>query len=627
MANHEIKIFNKGIHNLLDAEIIPKEAGQDGQNWYSEDGRLKLILGRALVGSEGLVGNITGETFGYKVDGSQIHWRKAGTKIQYFDGTTWLDTVTGLTATADYSFTNYSSLAGTFTYAFGVDGIYKMHNAVPQSFCSMFSSAINYKGRAFIDKGRAILWNRMEDRTGLYGSWIDNKRTVTGASGVYTAVTAEATTSLTGTLAFKAGGATRNCFGVTITLTASGEVYTDAYLGTLSGSLGGTGTINYITGAYTLSNAGVGTANYQWEDSNLRGVTDFRKSALRLAGEGFQFPQDIGGDAILNVLVGQDGAYYSMKSNSTYKLDIASNDTDASNEIYRTQIGIPSYRSAVSSSKGIIFINTSTPEKPEMTILQKNITGDNIEPIVLFPQFKFVNYNYDDCTIFFYERYILVACKSVGSVNNDTILLCNVTENTVEIQRYQARTFASSLGLLYAGSPVSASVYSMFSGFDDDGSAIDNYYILKDEMYGSERLKKYRRIRLKGHISPNQSYEVYTNVDNQGFQLVGTVLGSGSYVDYTSPQSIGANLIGSAQIGGDDMTNIYPYFMEIRIKKQQKFRKRSVRFIAKGIGYVDIDYLMDWDISTYESKIPSAYRQKQNVSMSGLIENQALPEF
>jgi len=34
-------------------------------------------------------------------------------------------------------------------------------------------------------------------------------------------------------------------------------------MGTFVGSLGGTGTINYITGAYTLSNAGVGTASYQ----------------------------------------------------------------------------------------------------------------------------------------------------------------------------------------------------------------------------------------------------------------------------------------------------------------------------------------------------------------------------
>ena len=40
-----------------------------------------------------------------------------------------------------------------------------------------------------------------------------------------------------------------------------------------------------MTGAYTLSASGVGTVNYQWEMTNNKGVTDFSKSATRLAGE------------------------------------------------------------------------------------------------------------------------------------------------------------------------------------------------------------------------------------------------------------------------------------------------------------------------------------------------------
>jgi len=229
MANSEINLFKSGVHNLLNAEIIPKDASQDAQNWYTQDGVIKLIPGKAPVGSAGSVGFITGEIFGYKVDGSTVHWRKAGTKIQYFDGTTWQDTITGLTADADYTFTNYSSLAGTFTFAFGVDGIYKMHNANPASYNSMYNASINFKGFAFIDRGRTILWNRTEDKTGLYGSYVDNQRAVSGSTGVYTSVTGEATSSLTGTLAFKTGNPTRNCFNVQITLTGSGEVYTDNY--------------------------------------------------------------------------------------------------------------------------------------------------------------------------------------------------------------------------------------------------------------------------------------------------------------------------------------------------------------------------------------------------------------
>ena len=626
MQNKEIELFAKGVHNLLDNEVIPKDAASDSLNWYTQDGKIKLIPGKLLVGTEGVAGNVTGEIFGYKVDGSKVHWRKIGTKIQYLNGSTWTDTVTGLTSSADYTFTNYSSLAGTFTFAFGVDGIYKMHNAVPGSFCSMYDSTKNFKGKAFIDKGRAILWDRNEDKTGLYGSWIDNQRAVSGSTGVYTAVSGEATTSLTGTLAFKAGGATRNCFAVTITLTGTGEVYTDNYLGVLTGSLGGTGTINYITGAYTLSNAGVGTAAYQWENSNLRGVTDFSKSATRLAGEGFQFPQDEGGDAIINVLIGSDG-YYSMKKQSAYRLFIESNDTDATNEVYRKELGLLSFRGAVSTGSGIIFMNTSNQEKPEMTILQKNLTGDAVEPVVLFPHFKFSNYVFDDCTIDTYDRYVLVACKTTDATNNDRLLLCDLTNKTVDITSYTTRTFAKKDGYLYMGSSVSQTVYQLFTGFDDDNYAITNYWTGKGETWSQSKLKKYSKIRLKGSISPDQSYEVYISYDDAGDQLVGTVLGTGSYVDYSSPQDIGSNTIGTAQIGGDVVSNIYPYFVEIRLKKVPKFRKRTMTFKALGIGYVDIDSQLDKDVEMYEDKIPARFRQKQNVNLAGTLDNQDNPEF
>lgn len=622
----EIPLFKSGVHNLLDNEVIPKDAAQDAKNWYTQDGKIKLIPGRQVIGASGVAGNITGEIFGYKTDGSKVHWRKAGTKIQYFNGTNWVDTVTGLTSSADYSFTNYSSLAGSFTFAIGVDGIYKMHNAVPQSFNSMYNASINFKGKGFIDKGRMILWGRPEDKTGIYGSWVDNQLAVSGATGVYTTVTGEATTSLSGTLAFKASGATRNCFNVRITITASGEVYTDNYLGTLTGSLGGTGTINYITGAYTLSNAGVGTATYQWEDSNTRGVTDFSKSSPRQAGQGFQFPQDEGGDEILNVLIGSDG-YYSIKKQSAYRLSIDASDTNATNEVFRKELGLLSYRGAIATSEGIVFINTANQEKPEMTILQKNLTGDAIEPKVLFPHFKFANYTYDDCTIDTYERYILVACKSAGAVNNDTILLCDKTNKTVDIIAYGARTFARKDGELYSGSSISQTIYQLFSGFDDDNFSIDNYWTGNGELWGTNKLKKYRKLRLKGSISPDQSYEVYVSYDDGGNQLIGTVLGSGEYVDYASPQTIGSNMIGDAQIGGDTLSNIYPYFMEIRMKKVPKFRKRTITFVAKGIGYVDIDSQLELGIMTFENKLPTRFKQKQNVSLDGRTTNQDHPEF
>ena len=622
MADSIIGEFKNGVHNVYDAENIPKDASQNSYNWITQDGTISLVGGKILVGTEGSQGSVQGEIFGYKVDGTKIHWRKIGTKIQYYDGATWQDTVTGLTSTYEYTFTNYSSLAGNFTFAFGLDGIYKMNNANPSSFISLYNASKNFKFRgAFIDKGRTIAWGRTEDRTGLYGSRIDAQN-----STVYTTVTGEATTSLSGTLAFKGGGATRNCFGVQITITSSGQVFTDNFDGTLTGSLGGTGTINYITGAYTLSASGVGTANYQWEDSNALGVTDFTKSSTRLAGEGFILRQDEGGDAILTVKLGIDGAYYSLKSQSAYRLLLDSADTNPTNQVFRREIGIQSAKGATSTQKGVIFINTANPERPECTLLQQNPIGGEVEPFKMFPHFKFQNYTYDECVIDTYGMYVLVSCKSSGADANDTTLLLDVANNKVDITGYGASTFAKDGTNLYMGSPVTQSIYQLFTGVDDDNGIVENYWESKDELYGAENLKKVKRLRLKGLIDTSQYYELFEKFDNDDYSLIGTVRGDGSYVDYTNPQSVGSNIVGSEVIGGGAGSVAYPYFMEIKLRTP-KFRKRTIKLVAKGYGYVSVDTIIDRDILGFENRLPKRYREKQNVSLDGTQTDLPNPEF
>lgn len=617
MADSTILAFTKGTWNTSEDENIPKDASRASSNWATEDGRIKLVNGQAPVGDEGSVGKVRGLHYGYKVDGTKVLYRKINTKIQYLNGSTWTDTITGLTSSADYTFSNYSSLAGAFTYVSGIDGIWKLINAVPGSSVNVTNTTKNFKGYSMIDKGRMLLWNRPEDKTGLYGSWIDKQN-----STVYTTVTGEATTTLTGTLAFKSGGATRTCFGVRLTITATAEVYTDNYLGVLTGSLGGTGTINYATGVYTVSNPGVGTVNYQWEDSNDNGITDFSMSGTRVAGEGFQFPQDIGGDAILNVLIGVDSAYYSIKSNSAYRLYLGAEDTaaDTTNEVFRRDLGMTSFRAAVSTSKGVVFMNTANPSRPELTILRKNEIGTDVEPYPLFPHFKFENYNYDDCAIDTYDRFIVIACRTSDSDVNDTILLADTVSETIEETKYSARCFARDTDDLFGGSAQSESVYVLYNGYDDNGFVIENYWESKAEQYEAigygETLKKFRRIRLKGRIDPDQELQVYVAYDGGDFNLVGTVLGSGSYVDYTNPQSVGSNIVGSTQVGGGELSLAYPYFCEIKLKTP-KFRKRVVRLVASGIGYVDVDGMIDYDVLRFENRLPRRFRSKQNVSLDG----------
>lgn len=613
-----VKKFVSGTHNLLPDEEIPKDASSSSLNWLTRDGQVQLSYGRQTIGGAGAAGKNYGQHFGYKVDGTPVAFRKVQGKIQTLVGSTWTDVITGLSS-ADVSFCNYQSLAGAFVYIFSLDGIYKIVTANPTSYSTLYNSAKNFKGFATIDRARTILWGRSTDPTGLYGSYIDAQN-----STVYTTVSAEATTSLSGTLAFKAGGATRTCFGTQFTITATGEVYTDTYLGTLTGSLGGTGTINYTSGAYTLSNPGVGTVNYQWEDSNAKGVTDFSKSATRLAGEGFVVRQDQGGDAIQTVLV-LDGSYFSLKKSSCYRFVPDNADVSPLNEVFRSDIGVPSMRSAVATGKGIIFLNTANSSEPVLTIIQRNVQGDSFDAVNIFPQFDFGLYTYTDCVVDFWDRYVLVGCKYDSNENN-RLLLCDILHTTVDVSDFGIRTTAKSLGVLYGGDPVSQSTYELFTGFDDLGIALTNHWDSNGEIYGADTLKKTKKLRFMGQITPSQSVSVYINLDAGGFTKVGTILGTGDYVDYTTSYALGTSLIGGNTVGGGTGVLAYNFFIELKIKTP-KFRKRVIRFVADGIGFVSIRQAVDFDVWFFTEKMPVSYRLKQNVSLNGQTTNQATPTF
>lgn len=612
VTEQTVKAFVSGVHNLLPDEIIPKDAASASSGWVTKDGHIELMYGRQTIGGSGLVGKNYMEWTAYKADGTAVRFRKVNGTIQTLVGSVWTDVITGLTVAADYVASNYQSLAGAFVYFFGIDGIYKVATANPTNFATLYDSARNFKGYAFIDKARSILWGRHEDPTGLYGSWID------GQDGdVYTTVSGEATTTLAGTLAFKAGGAKRTCFGVQITITAGGEVYTDNFNGVLTGSLGGTGTINYMTGAYTLSNSGVGTATYQWEDSNQKGVTDFTKSATRVAGEGFVIRQDAGGRAI-KVVLPLNGSYFSIKDDMCYRFELDSTDLAPINEIYRTDIGVKTLRSAVATGKGIMFMNTANESKPKVQIIQQNITGDNFDTIDLFAHFDFRTYEYDDALLDSWDEYLIIGCKEDNNENN-VLLLGNIRNNTVDPTPYGIRTSTKVDGVLYGGDPVSMSTYELFTGFDDNGFAITNGWESNGELFGADVLKKIKKERYKGKIDPNQRVGVYISLDNGDYAKIGTIRGDGTYVDYGVSYAMGTTFVGSSPVGGGSGSSVYAFMLQLKIKTA-KFRKRKIKFIAEAIGYVSIEAMTDFDIWTYQDKLPARYRSKQNVSLDGDVD-------
>jgi len=620
-----VSAFTSGVHNRVDAELAPKDAAVDSLNWVTKDGRIELSYGRQALGGSGSGGRVLALHTGYKTDGTTVFFRKIWTGsdgvIQYLNGTTWTNVVTGLTNT-DITFSNYSSLAGNFVFATSPDdGLFYFVTANPASYASLYDAAKNFKGYSIIDKGRMFMWGTETDKTGLYGSYIDKQN-----STVYTTVSGEAVTAVeSGTLAFKAGGATRSCFGVVITDTSSGEVFTANYTGVLTGSLGGSGTINFMTGAFTITGqTGAGTASYQYWSPNVKGVTDFTKSATRLAAEGFILRQDAGGDPI-QVVIPFEGSYFSLKERSVYQLTMDAADTSPTNELIRTNIGVATLHAGVATGTGIVFLDTGNASDPRMRIIQRNPYGDNFTVVDLFEQFDFSLYNYTDVAMEAWDRFVVVGCLQRSDTNN-RLLLCDMTAKSVDISYYEARCFAKDQGLLYSGDTITTTVYELFTGFDDMGQEITNYWLGVIDNLGTDTLKRTKRRRFRGLISPDQAIEVRVSQDNGVFTHVGTILGSGDYVDYGSTFAVGTTFVGQSTIGGDPEVPVYSFFMEMKVK-EGKYRVRQIKLNATGIGYCSMQLIEDYDVWKYQDKLPVNYRVKQNVSIDGATTDMDNPEY
>lgn len=597
------KVINKGIFNSPDLEVIPKEAASDSLGFLTTFKGIELVKGKVRIGdlSTG-TGTVPELHHAYRADGTVVTFKQTPTTVQYLDTSddTWKNAITGLTEGNIGNFTDVVGLAGNFVFFWSRDGVWKIPVSSPDSAVDMYSSAKNFKGNALFDAGRHYLWNRKDDTTGLYLSYVDEAN--------YTTVSSEALSDVSsGTLAFKSGGSTRTCFGIQLTVTTSGQVFTDDLNGNLTGNQGGTGTINYATGAYTTDDTGAGTVDYQWEDSNDGGVTDFTYSATRLAGEGDVLRQDQGGDAIQQVHP-LEGSHFSFKKYRVYKLTLDDADTTGNNRVFREGVGIPSKGASTPTSSGIVFLNTFNPDSPELNILERNLAGDNFNTRNLTPQFDYSPYSFDECVMDTFGNYVIFTGKTANSSSNNRIFMVNLKlDAAVSVLPYYADSFSKDGGNLYIGDSLSNNVYQVLSGNDDDGHLIIAEWSGNEEEYGTEQLKRFRKARFKGLISTDQEILVEVSYDGGAFQNVGTIAGSGSYVDDGSPQLIGSELIGSGLVGGEGLDNAYPFLLEFKVNSP-KFRKRVWRITPQGLGYFLLTMVHDVDILMYAAKLPQKYR-------------------
>ena len=157
-----------------------------------------------------------------------------------------------------------------------------------------------------------------------------------------------------------------------VTISNAVETFKDDRNGNLVGSAGGTGTINYATGAYSVTFAVVSatsvTANYYHETATTAGILDFTGSGV---GQGKSFRQDNGGGnlmAIYNI----NTINYCLHLLKTWQFNSALDDTTSTNLEYRN-VGISNPRGAYQTPDGILLADLALPNEPKyrkMKVLQ-----------------------------------------------------------------------------------------------------------------------------------------------------------------------------------------------------------------------------------------------------------------
>lgn len=621
-----VREWKTGLVTNVEAYSLPEDAASDSLNWLTEGDKITLRRGYSVVGTAiGGVNKVTGLSIPRRATGATQPFYTYNRKVMYYDSSTsdWVEVGTNILPAAasgeDIAFAPYTSLAGSQLF-FGspLSSLYKIMVANPGSYSDVYNSAKNFKGYLKMGNGRSFLWNTTNDKINLNGSWIDAQD-----STVYTTVTAEsygtgngATLTFTHTAAFKGGGSRRTCFAVTVT--DGVETFTDDKNGVLTGSAGGTGTINYTSGAMSVTfavaplNLAAITTDYQWEDSSVKGVVDYSKTGTRIAGEGFFLPQGTGGK--LQSLEFYKDNLYCLHEFNTWLFNMPAADTNPTNRIFRNNAGIKNWRGAVATGDGILYVDTSSPASPYLRMLSYDFQGTEVIPSVITYNINLAGYDFTDQTAFEWGDYVMYSCKSSSAQTaNNRVILYNKKWKSVDLLDYAVRMFADKDGVLWAGDSLSANVLQLFSGFTDQETNIPNHWIGNISRLGIDELKKYKRLTLEGEIAPTQSVTVSISYDRGDFITLGVIDGSGDYVDTSNPVTVGSSTIGSTEVGGGDSVSAFHYRREFLVRSD-RFFEAQLKFEATNVGYVsistreyyDLQLMGDRNLTRYKSNTPIA---------------------
>lgn len=602
-----------GINTAVkDIKTLKPGVSPDSKNWITgtDKDHIELRRGYARLGAtEALgTGKVTGMGVGIRYDGTNVLWYSHGQKVKYYDVVTDDTVEVGtnlLGANADGErvwMAPYQGLAGSFMYLGSENsGIYKIPVANPGS--AVDQAVNNYRFGVFhIGQNRSFAGQRNgtvagnNDKTGLYLSYIDKDQLSDFTQVTGEAIGSAGSLTYTGTLAVVGSGKTL----MYIAITDGTETFKDDRNGNLVGDAGGTGTINYATGEYSVTfNAVAGgavTASYYHETATSTGILDYTGSAN---GQGKSFRQDDGGGnlmAIFNI----NTIEYCLHLLRTWQFTSSLDDTNSTNLPYRN-VGISNPKSAFQTPDGILLADVSRSNDPKFRKMQvlQGTDIQTIEPLSISDDLDLTGFGFDECVAFRWGDYEIFCLqeKTNGVVNahNSVMWVRNVISKAWDKLDYYANCLAELQGTLVAGDSVTDNIYTLFSGFDEDGGIINNYWTSSDLNLGSENLKTCRKLEIDGLIQKDQSYKVYVSYDGRDYTEVATIEGDGVYVDTGINTYIGAPTIGSKSIGGGGSDTAHPYEVRFNLNSD-RFIHARVKIEALGVGYVSVNSIKFVDI-------------------------------
>lgn len=602
---------------IKDTKSLKPGVATSSNNWTTAKygDHIELRRGQALLGQTRNTGagKITGIGVGIRYDGVQVLFRSHGTKVEYYDSATddWLEVVNARTSATDILgtaadgedvwFSPYQNLAGSFMY-FGSpnSGTFKIHLANPGY--AVDQSVSNHRfGHLRFGQGRSFAGQRNgttagnKDDTGLYLSQIDRAL----LSG-FTQTTGEAYGTGDGTTKTFVHSLT-NITGVRTTMyvsvTDGTETFVDDRNGTMVGSLGGTGTVNYATGAVSVSfktapsNLQAITCSYYREDATDDGVLDFDTSSTG-AGKPKNYRQDDGGGNLMAILpfLNVEYCFHLLR---TWALTTSLDDTESTNLPYRN-IGIPYPRAACAAPEGILLIDKSNPSEPKVRRLEIGQNTDNLTiiPTAISDALDLSELAFDYAVAFRWGDYEIICAQEYVQAQaldfNSVMYIRHVYSKAWDKLDYRVSCLAEYNGTLVAGDSISDNVFTLLSGFDDDESPIANHWRDGQLNLGTDNLKVAHRMVVKGLIQKDQGVKVSLILDDGPPVEVFTIEGDGEYVDQGINTTIGSYTLGSKVIGGGGEAAAHPFEVDFGIHTD-RFQHISVQYEATDIGYAAIN--------------------------------------